>query len=161
MNGKKGLSKRISREEYYKRILDALASRSACSRRKLAAIIVKDDRILATGYNGAPRGWENCGTDVPCYKDLYGEPSGKISYVCPAVHAELNAIINAAYHGVSIKGATLYTQIDPCFWCALAIINAGIKKVVVYGDYTDKHGIEALKKGGVEVVRIKLEEREE
>ena len=147
---------RISREEYYKKILDALASRSACSRRKLAAIIVKDDRILATGYNGSPRGWENCGTDVPCYKDEKGIPSGIIDYSCPSVHAELNAIINAAYHGVSIKGATLYTQIDPCFWCALAIINAGIKKVVVYGDYSDKHGIEALRKGGVTIERIRL-----
>jgi dCMP deaminase len=147
---------RVSKIEMYKRILDAVASRSACSRRKLGALIVVDDRIVAAGYNGAPRGWENCGDEVPCYKDKYGIPSGVIDYSCPSVHAEMNAIINAAYHGVSIKGGTLYTQVDPCFWCALAIVNSGIKRVVVFADYSDKHGIEVLEKSGIEVVRAKI-----
>jgi dCMP deaminase len=112
----------------------AYSGRVACSRRHCVAILMKDDAIISTGYNGACRGSKNCGEDIPCLKDIHQE-APLASYVhCPAVHGEVNAVINAARSGVSTIGATLFlfssTTFDsgePCIFCRRVIINAGVK----------------------------------
>lgn len=125
---------RINRNQYYIQIARTVAMMSPCSRRKFGAIIVKDGAIVSTGYNGSPRGTKNCGIDVPCLKNLYNEEAYKSYIYCPAVHAEQNAVINAARSGVSVLGGTLYlASLDagdcerPCHRCRRMIINAGLK----------------------------------
>lgn len=112
----------------------AYSGRVACSRRRCVSIIVKDDAIISTGYNGSCRGSKNCGEEIPCLKDIHKE-APLASYVhCPAIHAEVNSVINAARSGVSTIGATLYLYSsvetdngEPCIFCRRVIINAGIK----------------------------------
>lgn len=128
---------RPNKHKYYIEIAKAVACRSTCSRRKFGVVIVKNDTILSTGYNGSARGVVNCGEEIPCLKDLYNEPSNKTYENCPAVHGEMNAIINSARSGTSIYGATMFiAQIGgsrrdkgarPCFLCRRMMINAGIK----------------------------------
>ncbi len=113
-----------------------VASRSTCLRRQVGAVIVKEKKILATGYNGAPSGLAHC-LDVGCLRDKLKIPSGQRHELCRGLHAEQNAIIQAAYHGVSIKGATLYCTNLPCIICTKMIINAGIKRVVYEKGYAD------------------------
>ena len=133
--------KRISKDEYYLNIAYAVAQRSPCLRRKVGAIIVKNDVILSTGYNGPPRKTINC-DEVGCLKDAVNAPHASGWEWCPAVHAEENSIINAARQGVSILGGTMYIAgeylvdapldaAEPCDRCKKAIINAGIKEVVI------------------------------
>ena len=124
-------------------IARSVAKRSPCSRRKFGAILVKEDAILATGYNGSARGVINCGTKVECLKDAHREPSHVSYKYCPAVHAETNAVLNAARSGVSTLGATLYLAPAednagdrPCHICRRMCINAGIKDCY----YVDKEG---------------------
>ncbi len=132
---------RPSKDEYYLGIAKAVSRRSTCTRRKFGAIIVKDDAIVATGYNGSARGVVNC-LEVGCLKDKVNAPEYAGYDYCIAVHAEENAIINAARHGVSVLDGTLYiygeyvktgelTEANPCDRCKRAIINAGIKMVVI------------------------------
>lgn len=119
--------------EYYIGIARSVARRSPCTRRKYGAILVKNDSILASGYNGSVRGTINCGIECKCLKDTHKEKSLESYNFCPAVHAEVNAVLNAARNGVSVLGATLYlTELDgkgdrPCRWCRRVIINSGIK----------------------------------
>lgn len=130
--------KRVSKTNYYLSIAKAIASRSPCSRKQFGAILVKDDAVIATGYNGSARGTVNCGLEVSCLKDLYDEESAKSYEHCPAVHAEMNVIINAARAGISTVGATLYLaemydrNDRPCFLCRRLMIQAGIKDVYYY-----------------------------
>jgi len=128
---------RPTKEEYYLEIAKQIASRSTCSRRQFGAVIVKGDAIVATGYNGAVRGANNCGDFYnPCIKDKYQEESRKSYIHCPAIHAEVNAIINAARVGISIVGATIYiAELEgrndrPCIYCRRVIINSGIEKCI-------------------------------
>ena len=114
-----------------------VVSRSTCLRRQVGAVIVKDKKILATGYNGAPSGVAHC-IDVGCLRDELGIPSGERHELCRGLHAEQNAIIQAAYHGVSINGATLYCTNLPCIICTKMLINAGITRVVYEGGYADE-----------------------
>lgn len=116
-----------------------VASRSTCLRRHVGAVIVKDKKILATGYNGAPSGLPHC-LDVGCQRDKFGIPSGERHELCRGLHAEQNAIVQAAYHGVSIRGATLYCTNLPCIICTKMIINAGIKRVIYEQGYADPLG---------------------
>ena len=113
-----------------------VVSRSTCLRRQVGAVIVKDKKILATGYNGAPSGLSHC-LEVGCLRDEMGIPSGERHELCRGLHAEQNAVIQAAYHGVSINGATLYCTNLPCIICTKMLINAGIKRVVYAEGYTD------------------------
>ena len=146
-------SDRPSFDEYFIEIAKVVAKRSTCLRNKVGAVIVKDKRILTTGYNGAPSGMPHC-LDIGCLREKLKVPSGERQELCRGLHAEQNAIIQAAVHGVSIKGSTLYTTHCPCILCAKMIINAGIKKVVYLNDYADKRGIELLKEAGIEVVKF-------
>lgn len=127
---------RPSWDEYFMEITRLVASRSTCLRRQVGAVIVKEKKILATGYNGAPSGLAHC-LDVGCLRDKLKIPSGQRHELCRGLHAEQNAIIQAAYHGVSIKGATLYCTNLPCIICTKMIINAGIKRVVYEKGYAD------------------------
>ncbi len=111
-------------------------SRSSCLRRKVGAVIIKDRMVLATGYNGAPKGVVHC-EQAGCIRQELGVPSGQRHELCRGLHAEQNAIIQAAYHGVSICGATLYCTVRPCVICVKMIINAGITQVNFLGHYDD------------------------
>ena len=142
---------RPSLDDYFMEIAKVVASRSTCLRQKVGAVIVKDKRILTTGYNGAPTGMPHC-LDIGCLRETLKVPSGERHELCRGVHAEQNAIIQAAYHGVSIKDSTLYTTHQPCIMCAKMIINAGIRRVVYGRKYADERGLEFLKEAGIEVV---------
>lgn len=143
---------RPSWNEYFMDIVELVKTRSTCLRRQVGAIIVKDKRILATGYNGAPSGIRHC-AEVSCLRQKYDVPSGERHELCRAIHAEQNAIVQAAMSGTSILGATIYISAQPCSLCAKMIINSGIKKIVFKGDYPDKLAMEMLKESGVRVVK--------
>ncbi len=143
-------------DEYFMEIAKVVAKRSTCLRQKVGAVIVKDKRILATGYNGAPSGLPHC-LDIGCLREQLNVPSGERQELCRGVHAEQNAIIQAAKFGISVEGATLYTTHCPCITCAKIIINAGIKKVVYGREYADKRGLELMKEAKIEVVYFPIE----
>ncbi len=138
-------------DEYFMNITKEVAKRSTCMRRNVGAIIVKDKQILATGYNGAPMGFVHC-EDEGCLRERLNVPSGERHELCRAVHAEQNAIIQSAVHGVSVKGGTLYCTTAPCLLCAKMIINAGIVRVVYLEGYPDTTSLHFFKTAGVEVV---------
>ncbi len=144
--------KRPSWEEYFMDITHMVKSRSTCLRRHIGAIIVKDKNILATGYNGSPSGTQHC-LDIGCLREKMNIPSGERHELCRALHAEQNAIIQAAKHGVSIDGADLYCTNLPCLICSKMIINAGIKKIFYEGDYPDPMSREMLMEAGVELIQ--------
>ncbi|MBO8180000.1 MAG: cytidine/deoxycytidylate deaminase family protein [Archaeoglobus sp.] len=142
--------KRPTLDEYFMEIASVVAKRSTCLRQHVGAVIVKDKRILATGYNGAPSGLPHC-DEVGCLRDKMDVPSGERQELCRGVHAEQNAIIQAAKFGISVDGGTLYSTHCPCITCAKIIINAGIKRVVYGKEYADKRGLELLREAGVEM----------
>ena len=132
------------------KIAELAATRSTCLRRQVGAVIVKDKKILTTGYNGAPSGLQHC-LDIGCLRDKLGIPSGERHELCRATHAEQNAIVQAALFGVSIKDSTLYSTTQPCILCTKLIINAGIKKIVIKHSYPDKMSREMLKEAKIEI----------
>ncbi len=134
-------------------IADLVSRRSTCLRRSVGAVLVKDRRVLATGYNGAPSGLHHC-LDMGCLREQLGVPSGERHELCRGLHAEQNAIIQAALHGVSVNDATLYCTNHPCVICAKMIINAGINAVVIRAIYKDKLAEEILKEAGVKVSKL-------
>ncbi len=146
-------------DEYFINIAKLVASRSSCSSRQVGAVIVKDKMIVSTGYNGTPRGIKNC--DEGGCKRCEDKKNGKINSgerldECVCVHAEENALLQAAYNGVSIKGSTLYTSLCPCKYCAKHIINAGIKKVHYSKNYAlDEISKELFREAGVEFQQYK------
>lgn len=144
---------RPSWDEYYMRIAMDVARRSTCLRHHIGTIIVKDKRILTTGYNGAPKNFPHC-LETGCIRDKLAIKSGERTEVCNAVHSEQNAIIQAAVHGVSIEGSVLYTTHQPCSLCSKMIINAGIVRVVYGHDYPDIRGLDMMRSVGIEVVRF-------
>jgi len=143
---------RPSWDEYFLQIARVVATRATCPRRSVGAVIVLDRRILTTGYNGAPRGLRHCPPDGP-NKDW---PEGCMmnGHCVRAVHAEQNAIVQAALNGVSTRRATLYVTCQPCNACAKMIVNAGIVRVVFDGDYPDAFAMEVFKEAAIEVVRM-------
>ncbi|MBN2518792.1 MAG: cytidine/deoxycytidylate deaminase family protein [Candidatus Altiarchaeota archaeon] len=145
---------RPSWDEYFARIVEDVAARSTCIKegRQYGAVIVNDKyEIIATGYNGVVRGAQHC-EEVGCIKEEMGVSSGMGHGICPAVHAEMNALIQA---GNRARGCTLYVNGDPCKICARLIVNAGIRKVVISGEYIDKEGLKTMKAAGVEIVHLK------
>jgi dCMP deaminase len=133
-------------------IAEVVASRSTCLRRKAGAVLVKDKRILSTGYNGVPTGLPHC-EDTGCPREKY--PSGTHHELCRAVHSEQNAIVQAAIHGVSIEGATLYCTHQPCTLCAKMLINAGITRVVYREDYPDEGSHNFFRLAGIVIQKLK------
>ncbi|MCK4469629.1 MAG: cytidine/deoxycytidylate deaminase family protein [Desulfobacterales bacterium] len=144
---------RPSWETYFMDIAELVAKRSTCLRRAVGAIIVKDKRVLTTGYNGAPTGIKHC-IETGCLREKLNVPSGERHELCRGIHAEQNAIIQAAFHGVSIKGATLFCTNQPCSICAKMIINAGIIKLYYRDGYADSMAREMFKDAGIEVIKI-------
>lgn len=145
-------AKRPSWDEYFMDIVGVVARRSTCVRRKVGAALVRDRRILSTGYNGAPSGMAHC-LDRGCLRLEMNVPSGERHELCRGLHAEQNAIIQAALHGVSVRGATLYCTNQPCVICAKMIINAGIIRIVIRDGYQDDLAAEMLQEAGIEVSR--------
>src|SRR5512145_3376711 len=139
---------RPSWDEYFMEITHLVARRSTCLRRQVGAVLVKDKNILSTGYNGAPSGVPHC-LDVGCLREQMGIPSGERHELCRGLHAEQNAILQAAHHGVSIEGADLYCTNLPCIICSKMLINAGIKKVYYLEGYADTLSREMLSVAGV------------
>lgn len=140
-------------DEYFMEIVELIKTRSTCIRRQVGALIVKDKRIVATGYNGAPMGCRHC-QEVGCIRQELDIPPGQRHELCRGIHAEQNAIIQAAYTGVSVKDSILYVTTQPCSLCAKMIINAGIKKIVFKGDYPDELSMSMLKEAGIRVVKF-------
>jgi dCMP deaminase len=152
-DGKKTTKESLARpswDEYFMEIAKLVARRATCLRRKVGAIIVKDRRILATGYNGGPKKVKDC-LELGCLRDEYKIKSGTNHEICRAIHAEQNAIIQAAVHGVNISGATLYNTHSPCILCAKMIVNANIAKFVCNEKYPDDEGIKLLKESGIKI----------
>ena len=141
--------KRPSWDEYFMKITHLVSERSTCMRRRVGALIVKDKRIISTGYNGSPRGLAHC-LEIGCMREQLGIPSGERHEMCRGAHAEQNAIIQAASSGVSIEGATMYCTTAPCSTCAKMIINAGIERLVLGSRYPDKLGEDLIREAGVE-----------
>jgi len=141
-------------DDYFMEIARVVAKRSTCLRRSVGALVVLEKRILTTGYNGAPTGLAHC-LEIGCLREKMGVPSGERHELCRGLHAEQNAIIQAAVWGISIKGATLYVTCQPCALCAKMLINAGIKKIVYEGEYPDELSMELLKEAGIEVVKYR------
>lgn len=139
---------RPSWDEYFLDIVSLVARRSTCLRRSVGAVLVKDRRILSTGYNGAPSGLRHC-AEIGCLRKKLNISSGERHELCRGLHAEQNAIIQSAYHGVSVKGATLYCTNHPCIICSKMIINAGIVRIVYKDGYHDPMAEEMLKEAGI------------
>ena len=148
---------RPSWDEYFMGITDLVSRRSTCLRRSVGALLVKDKRILATGYNGPPAGLPHCDELGGCLRDRLGVPSGERHEVSRAIHAEQNAIIQAATSGVNIQGATLYSTHHPCVLCTKMVINAGIKRIVVRKGYPDELSRQILKEAKLKVELFKPE----
>jgi dCMP deaminase len=144
-------NKRPSWDQYFMNMAKVAASRSSCSRRHVGAVIVKDKQVISTGYNGTPRGIKNC-NEGGCPRCASTAKSGEDLAQCICSHAEENAIVQAAYHGVSVKDTTIYTTYCPCLLCAKMIINSGIKEVVFFEAYV----FDDITKGLFEEVGIKF-----
>ena len=141
---------RPSWDEYFMEIAEVAQKRSSCTRRKVGAVIVKDKRIMATGYNGVPTGIMHC-EERGCLREQLNVPSGQRHELCRGLHAEQNAIIQAAHLGQSIAGGVLYCTNQPCVICAKMIINAGITRIVIKEGYPDELAVEMLTEAGLNI----------
>ncbi|MGM0471013.1 MAG: deoxycytidylate deaminase [Bacillota bacterium] len=144
---------RPSWDQYFLELTTVVAKRSTCLRRNVGALVVKDKHVLATGYNGAPSNLKHC-RETGCIREKNQVPSGERHELCRGLHAEQNAIIQAALQGVSIKGATLYCTHQPCILCAKMIINAGIESIIIGDSYPDELAMDMLAEAGIEVRQI-------
>lgn len=142
---------RPSWDSYFMEITRVVATRSTCLRRQVGALLVRERRILSSGYNGSPRNITHC-AQAGCLRDQLTIPSGQRQELCRGLHAEQNVIVHAAYHGISVAGATLYVTHQPCITCAKMIINAGIVKIIFAGEYPDPLSIELLAQAGIETL---------
>ena len=140
-------------DQYFIDITHLVATRSTCLRRQVGALLVKDKNILATGYNGTPSGIRHC-EETGCLREQLKVPSGERHELCRGLHAEQNAIIQAARHGVNIDGSTLYCTTMPCIICTKMLINAGIKRIVYEQGYADELAAGMVAEAGIEVLRF-------
>lgn len=144
-------------DEYFMRIAKDTSLMSTCLSRQVGAVAVKDKRIIATGFNGAPTGIKHCDELGGCVRKQKGAKSGEMLDICRAAHAEANVVAQAAKHGISLKGATLYVTDKPCGLCEKAIINVGITKVVYSGDYKHSDSTSMLEEAGIDVEVLSLD----
>jgi dCMP deaminase len=145
---------RPSWDEYFMEITRVVATRSTCMRRQVGCVIVKDKRLLTSGYNGAPSGLSHC-SQAGCIREKLTIPSGERQELCRGLHGEQNAIVQAALHGVSVAGGTLYCTHQPCITCTKMIVNAGIVRVVFENNYPDALAREIFAEAGIDVVHYK------
>ena len=135
-------------DHYFMEMAEVVAKRSTCLRRQVGAVLVKDRRILTSGYNGAPSGMAHC-AETGCLRQQMNIPSGQQHEMCRGLHAEQNAIIQAALHGISIKDSMLYVTHQPCVICAKMMINAGVKTVIMKDAYPDELSEKMLREAGI------------
>lgn len=148
---------RPSWDEYFMKITTLVAERSTCERHHVGAIAVRDKKILATGYNGAASGVRDC-LELGCLRNKMGIESGTRHEVCRAIHAEQNVIVQAAFHGVSLRGATIYCTHSPCILCAKMLANAKIKEFVTFGKYPDDNFLKLFKEAGIKFRKVNMPE---
>ena len=145
--------KRLTRpdvDEYFLKVASVVAERSTCRRHHIGAVAVKDKHMLTTGYNGAPSGLKDC-LELGCLRDEMNIPSGERHEICRGIHAEQNVIIQAALHGVSLEGSTIYATHTPCRMCAKMLVNAKIRRFVSFGRYNDDTFVGLFRDAGIEV----------
>ncbi|MBI5118417.1 cytidine/deoxycytidylate deaminase family protein [Candidatus Poribacteria bacterium] len=138
-------------DEYFLEIARLVSSRSTCLRRAVGAVFVREKRVLSTGYNGAPSGLKHC-EEVGCIRERERIPSGERHELCRGIHAEQNAILQAAQFGISLRGSILYCTNQPCVLCAKMLINAGVERIVVLGGYPDRLSREMLEEAAIQIV---------
>lgn len=141
---------RLSADEYFLKIASVVAERSTCLRHHMGAVAVKDKHILTTGYNGAAAGLKDC-LELGCLRNANNIPSGTRTEICRAIHAEQNVIIQAALHGISLEGCTIYCTHTPCVLCAKMMINARVKRVVIFTKYADDSFKELFREAGIQL----------
>lgn len=141
---------RLSADEYFLKIASVVAERSTCLRHHMGAVAVKDRHILTTGYNGAAAGVKDC-LELGCLRDENNIPSGTRQEICRAIHAEQNVIIQAALHGVSLEGCTIYCTHTPCILCAKMMVNARVKRLVTFATYSDEAFKDLFREAGIQV----------
>lgn len=156
MKNKKRKDSRPGWDEYFLEIVRTVAKRSTCLRRQVGALIVKDRRILASGYNGTPRGITHCSV-AGCLREKLNIPSGQRHELCRGLHAEQNAIIQAALYGLSVRDSIVYATNHPCIICAKMLINAGIKEVVIANGYPDRMAKDFFKEAKVRTRKVRLQ----
>ncbi|MFA5355823.1 MAG: cytidine/deoxycytidylate deaminase family protein [Candidatus Omnitrophota bacterium] len=154
MKNKKAAFKRPSWDEYFIEVAFLVSKRATCLRRKVGAVLVKDKKILATGYNGAPSGVRHC-IDIGCLREKMKVPSGERHELCRGLHAEQNVLLQAALHGISTKDSVLYITNQPCVICAKMLINGGIKEIITAGSYPDKLSRDFLREAKIKVRSVK------
>jgi len=137
-------------DEYFLKIASVAAERATCHRHHIGAIAVRDKHILTTGYNGAPSGLKDC-LELGCLRDEMSIPSGERHEICRGVHAEQNVIIQAALHGISLEGSTIYCTHTPCVLCAKMLVNAKIKRFVSFDRYNDNSFNGLFREAGIEI----------
>jgi dCMP deaminase len=147
-------------DDYFLAIAGMVSTRSTCLRRQVGAVVVKDKRILSTGYNGAPKGMKHC-AEVGCIREASDVPPGERHELCRGIHAEQNAIVQAAAFGVSIRGSTLYCTHFPCVLCTKMLINAGIERIVALEAYPDRLSRDMLDEAGIDFCVIHSREFEQ
>jgi dCMP deaminase len=140
-------------DEYFMTIAHQVATRSTCLRRRVGAVLVKDKRILATGYNGAPRSMRHC-AETGCMREQLKIPSGERHEICRALHAEMNALLQAATYGIAVEGADIYSTTQPCVLCAKMLINAGIKRIFITEGYPDQLALDMIEEAGIELIHL-------
>lgn len=144
------IQRRPSWDEYFLEVAQLVSKRSTCLRRRVGAVLVKDKKILATGYNGAPSGLRHC-IEIGCLRDKLKIPSGQRHELCRGLHAEQNVLLQAALHGISTRSSMLYITNQPCMICAKMLINAGIKEIVTAQGYPDKLAHKFLKEAKIKI----------
>ncbi len=147
------MDKRPTWDEYFMKIATLVAERSTCRRHHVGAVIVRNKRILTTGYNGATSGLKDC-LELGCLREKNNIPSGERHEICRAIHAEQNAIIQAGLHGIDINNATIYCTHPPCILCAKMLANTKVKKYITFGEYPDEEAKKLLKEAGVELIKV-------
>jgi dCMP deaminase len=148
-----GIRARPDWDTYFMDMAKLAARRSSCLRRAVGAVLVRDRRMLATGYNGVPSGMTHC-EESGCLRERLNVPSGERHELCRGLHAEQNAIIQAAFHGVSIREASLYCTHLPCIICTKMLINAGVRRIVYLEGYSDSLTMEMLSEVGMEIMKM-------
>lgn len=141
---------RPSWDEYFLEVAELVAKRSTCLRRRVGAVLVKEKKILSTGYNGAPSGTRHC-IDIGCLREKLKIPSGQRHELCRGLHAEQNVLLQAALHGVSTKNSVLYITNQPCMICAKMLINAGVGEIVIKAGYPDEMAMKFLQEAKIKI----------
>jgi len=155
MKKKKQVYKRPSWDEYFLEVAFLVSKRATCLRRRVGAVLVKEKKILATGYNGAPSGLKHC-LEIGCLRQKFKIPSGERHELCRGLHAEQNVLLQAALHGISTKDSMLYITNQPCVICAKMLINAGVKEIIITGDYPDKLAKNFLQEAKIKIRKVKV-----